>query len=113
MHNFIDIDIILKPGIIASVEVEFDVLSYGYTGDRDFPPESNEYDIVRLCINNVVCFSTKPAIKVAWYKTGRELIRDGWHDAMCKLAKPLLEGEYDEEWQQLADHEFSIQPSPC
>ena len=115
----IDIDIILKPGIVASVEVEFEMSSPGYGGSFDEPPCPAEYEITGLTINNVMCFAGRPGpnllerIAEAWYKSGRELIQYGWHDALCKLAKPLLENDYYDEWQRLADHEFNTEPSPC
>lgn len=103
----IDIDIILKPGILASVEVECELSSSGYSGDNFDPPELDMFDITGLVINNVMCFSGPPVVK-AWYKTGIELVRHGWHDDLCKLIKPLLEGDYYDEWQQLAEHQLSI-----
>ncbi len=106
---FIDIDIILKPGIVASVEVQFEV-SQGYRGDYLDPPEPDGYEITGLAINNVMCFFGR---NMAWYRAGRDLIRYGWHDDLVKIAKPLLENDYWEEWQQMADHELSIHPSPC
>ena len=109
----IDIDIILKPGILASVEIEFDTASFGYRGDHDDPGQPNEYEITGLAINNVMCFSGHTSrhlfgITEAWYKTGLELIQYGWHDDLVKLAEPLLEGDYYDEWQRMADHELSI-----
>ena len=59
MYNFIDIDIILKPGVIASVEVEFEISSHGYRGGYDDPGQPNEYEITRLGINNVMCLSRR------------------------------------------------------
>ncbi len=114
MHNLIDIDIILKPGIVASVEVEFGVSSHGYGGSFDEPPCPAEYYITGIVINNVMCFSgIGIIIPRVWHKTNRELVQQGWHDALCKRAKPLLENDYYDEWQRLADHEFNIEPSPC
>lgn len=136
MHNTIDIDIILKRGVVASVEVEFDKCSHGYAGDYDNPGYADEYEITGLAINNVMCFSKyNPGLpnereitglalnnvmrlcgQIAtetWYKTGAELIRQGWHDDFVRLAQPLLDEDYYDEWQRMADHELSIQPSPC
>ena len=116
MHNFIDIDIILKPGIVASVEIEFEMSCHGWRGDYHVPGFPNEYEITGLSINNVMCFSGPRRlmwIAEAWYKTGPQLVQGGWHDDLCKIAKPLLDADYYDEWQRLADHEFNTEPSPC
>lgn len=135
----IDIDIILKPGIVAFVEVEFEVSSSGHRGDYNDPSQPDEYEITGLAINHVRCVREKTVTKLVckthnpeeadraamlttamnrylslvWIKTGRELIQYGWHDALCKIAKPLLENDYYDEWQRLADHEFNTEPYPC
>ena len=104
MSNFIDIDVTLKPGIVASVEVEFEISSGGVSGDNLDPPELDMYEITGLSINNVVCSS-------AWYKLRWHLIQDECRDDMLMLIRPLLDDEYYYEWQRLADRELSTEPS--
>lgn len=104
----IDIDIILKRGILASVEIECEISSSGYSGDNYDPPELDMFEMTGLVINNVMCFSgIGLTIPQVWYKSGKELVRHGWHDDLIRLIKPLLYDEYYDEWQQLADHELS------
>ncbi len=95
MTNFIDMDILLKPGIVASVEVGFSIESSGISVDGLDPPELDMFEIRGLNIYNIMCFSsfsfTADGVhpNVVWYKTLADLIQSGWHDDWCKLANKV------------------------
>ncbi len=103
MSYTVDVEVILKPGIVASMEVFYEVVSFGYCGSFDEPGEANEYQFLGLEVNSITRLGKAHRV---WTKTGEELDAQGWHDAVCELARPLLDGgDYEEEWMELADRD--------